>query len=101
MASKGAAPGLSPEREVFAMLREAGFDHLARIGVTAHERTFWIAGRAKSSSAQVNAWLDAVCPVGTLMLFRSSRNLLPDQRYTAGRTIAAVTQDAAGGHSAL
>lgn len=83
--------GLVAQREVFAMLREAGFDHLARIGVTARERVFLdrdgrIIQRQQTPQMQLS-WD---------MLFRSFRNLLPDERYIGGRTITAVTQDAGG-----
>lgn len=88
---EGRGAGLVAQREVFAMLREAGFDHLARIGVTAHERTFLdrsgqIIQRQQTPQMQLS-WD---------MLFRSFRKLLPDERYIGGRKIAAVTQDAAG-----
>jgi 2-polyprenyl-6-methoxyphenol hydroxylase-like FAD-dependent oxidoreductase len=88
---EGRGAGLVAQREVFAMLREAGFDHLARIGVTAHERIFLDRGGQiiqRQQTPQMQLSWD--------MLFRSFRNLLPDERYIGGRTIAAVTQDAAG-----
>ncbi|MEX8193320.1 FAD binding domain-containing protein [Comamonas guangdongensis] len=88
---EGRGAGLVAQHEVFAMLREAGFDHLARIGVTADERVFLdhegrIIQRQQTPQMQLS-WD---------MLFRSFRKLLPHERYVGGRRITAVTQDAAG-----
>lgn len=88
---EGRGAGLVAQHEVFAMLREAGCDHLARIGVTADERVFLdregqIIQRQQTPQMQLS-WD---------MLFRSFRNLLPDERYVGGRKITSVTQDAAG-----
>lgn len=88
---EGRGAGLVAQREVFAMLSEAGFDHLASIGVTAHERVFLdrageIIQRQQTPQTQLS-WD---------MLFRSFRNLLPDDRYIGGRTITSVTQSTTG-----
>lgn len=94
---EGRGAGLVAQREVFAILREAGFEHVARIGVTAPERIYLdrageIIERRHMPQTQLS-WD---------VLFRSFRELLPDERYVGGRAVVAVTQDAeaAGVHFA-
>lgn len=86
---EGRGAGLVAQREVFDILRDAGFEHVARIGVTAPERIYLdeagdIIQRQNMPQTQLS-WD---------VLFRSFRDLLPDDRYVGGRAVVAVTQDA-------
>ncbi|WP_222560463.1 FAD-dependent monooxygenase [Caenibius sp. WL] len=88
---EGRGAGLVAQREVFRMLHVAGFARLAHIRATAQARVFFdragqIVRRQQTPQMQLS-WD---------MLFRSFRNLLPDERYIGGRKIVAVTQDATG-----
>ncbi|MDE1568626.1 FAD binding domain-containing protein [Aquabacter sediminis] len=88
---EGRGAGLVAQREVFAMLREAGIEHLAQVGVTAVERIFLdrageIVHRQRTPQTQLS-WD---------VLFRTFRDLVPDARYRIKAQAVAVEPDAAG-----
>lgn len=88
---EGRGAGLVAQREVFAILREVGVEHLAHIGVTAHERIYLdhagqVIHRQRTPQTQLS-WD---------VLFRTFRELLPDDRYHTGRQAVAVVQEPDG-----
>ena len=83
--------GLVAQREVFDILREAGVEHVARIGVEARERIYLdreghIIHRQQTPQTQLS-WD---------VLFRTFRLLLPDARYQTGRRAVEVVKQADG-----
>jgi len=87
---EGRGAGLVAQREVFAMLREVGFEHIAHIGVVARERIY-----LDRSGQVVQTQRMPQTQLSWDVLFRSFRDLLPDERYVGGRPVVGVTQDAA------
>lgn len=88
---EGRGAGLVAQREVFAILREIGVEHLAHVGVTAHERIYLdLAGdiihRQRTPQTQLS-WD---------VLFRTFRHLLPDERYHIDRQAVSVAQEPGG-----
>lgn len=88
---EGRGAGLVAQEEVFAILREVGFEHVARMGVVARERIYLdqaggIIHRQQMPQAQLS-WD---------LLFRSFRDLLPAERYQTGRQAVAVEREADG-----
>lgn len=86
---EGRGAGLVAQREVFAILREAGFEHIARIGVVAQERIHL--GRSGEIS-QIQHMPQT--QLSWDVLFRSFRDLVPDANYVGGRQVVEVTQSA-------
>ncbi|MBP2301851.1 FAD binding domain-containing protein [Azospirillum picis] len=89
LAGRGA--GLVGQRDLFALLREVGCEHVADVGVVAWERIF----------------LDRAGTIGHLQrtpqtqiswdhLFRTMRSKVEDGDYVPGRAVRAVEQDADG-----
>ncbi len=79
---EGRGAGLVAQREVFAILREVGVEHLARFGVVAHERIHLdragdIVHRQHTPQTQLS-WD---------VLFRTFREMLPDARYHKGQRV--------------
>ncbi|MCB4767655.1 FAD binding domain-containing protein [Ancylobacter sp. Lp-2] len=88
---EGRGAGLVAQREVFDILREVGFEHVAHIGVVAHERIYLdrsgdIISRQHTPQTQLS-WD---------VLFRSFRDLLPDSRYQIGRRAVEIVQEPGG-----
>lgn len=88
---EGRGAGLVAQREVFSMLREAGIEHLARVGVTAHERIYLdhddhIIHRQRTPQMQLS-WD---------VLFRTFRDLVPDARYRIGQRALNAQSDGGG-----
>lgn len=85
---EGRGAGLVGQREVFAILREVGIEHVARVGVTAQERIYLdradvIIHRERTPQTQLS-WD---------VLFRTFRDLVPNARYhTKARAIAALSE---------
>lgn len=84
---EGRGAGLVAQREVFDILREVGVEHLAHVGVTAHERIYLdrdgaIIHRQRTPQTQLS-WD---------VLFRTFRQLLPDERYEIDRPAVSVSQ---------
>ncbi|MBN9531652.1 MAG: FAD binding domain-containing protein [Alphaproteobacteria bacterium] len=88
---EGRGAGLVAQREVFAMLREAGIEHVARVGVTAYERIHLdrqgtIIRREHMPQTQLS-WD---------VLFRTFRDLVPDARYRIKAKAVMVQSDGSG-----
>lgn len=88
---EGRGAGLVAQREVFDILREVGVEHLAHVGVTAHERIYLdqagsIIHRQRTPQTQLS-WD---------VLFRTFRHLLPDDRYHINRQAISVAQETGG-----
>lgn len=90
---EGRGAGLVAQREVFAILREVGFEHLARIGVVAHERIY-----LDREGAVIHSQHTPQTQLSWDVLFRSFRALLPDERYLIGRQAVEISQNDAGVH---
>lgn len=84
---EGRGAGLVAQREVFAILREVGYEHLARVGVVAHERVY-----LDRSDGVIERQAAPQTQLSWDVLFRSFRQLLPDANYRGGRAARAVTQ---------
>ncbi|MBB6252068.1 FAD-dependent monooxygenase [Nitrospirillum iridis] len=87
----GRGAGLVSQRELFALLRAVGCEHVAHIGVVARERIFLdrdggIAERHATPQTQIS-WDH---------LYRTIREKLRDDDYRLGRPVRAVFQDADG-----
>src|SRR6202051_106150 len=90
---EGRGAGLVGQREIFAILRAVGCEHVARIGVVARERIFLdyggqIVERHETPQMQIS-WD---------ILFRSFRERLPDRNYLQGR--GGVSASEHGGEAA-
>lgn len=88
---EGRGAGLVAQREVFAMLREVGIEHVARVGVTAQERIYLdreggIIHRQHMPQTQLS-WD---------VLFRTFRDLVPDDRYQKGLRAVNVARESDG-----
>ncbi|WP_027135462.1 FAD binding domain-containing protein [Geminicoccus roseus] len=87
---EGRGAGLVAQREVFRIMRLAGCEHLARIGVLAAERIFLDrSGRIIDRVAQPQT------QISWDRLFRSFRERLPEGRYLLGAEVVAAGQDEA------
>ncbi|ASG22405.1 FAD-dependent monooxygenase [Nitrospirillum viridazoti] len=89
LAGRGA--GLVSQRELFALLRAVGCEHVARIGVVAFERIYFdrdggIAERHATPQTQIS-WDH---------LYRTLRAKVPDDGYVLDRAVRAVTQGPQG-----
>jgi 2-polyprenyl-6-methoxyphenol hydroxylase-like FAD-dependent oxidoreductase len=81
----GRGAGLVGQREVFAILRAIGCEHVARVGVVARERIFLDrAGHVVDVSATPQT------QISWDKMFRSFREHLPDARYVQGREVLAA-----------
>src|SRR5579871_3937028 len=85
---EGRGAGLIGQREIFAILRAIGCEHVARIGVIARERIILdqsgrIAERHETSLMQLS-WD---------ILFQSFRERLPDRNYLEGRDAVAASEN--------
>lgn len=86
LAGRGA--GLVGQKEIFAILREVGCDHVARVGVIARERVTFdaVGGYAdRHATPQMQISWD--------YLYRAFRGLVPDAAYILDRPVISVTQD--------
>lgn len=85
---EGRGAGLVGQRDIFAILRAVGCEHVAHVGVVANERITLdrdggILERQATPQMQIS-WDH---------LYRSFRDLLADGVYRGGRTVAAVGQN--------
>jgi len=88
LAGRGA--GLVGQRDLLALLRAVGCEHVAQVGVVAHERIFLDrAGeiRQRQATPQMQISWDH--------LYATMRSKVPDECYVLGRTVLAVEQDGA------
>lgn len=88
---EGRGAGLVAQREVFDILRDVGIEHLARVGVTAHERIYLdrsdtIIHRQRTPQTQLS-WD---------VLFRTFRERVPDGRYRIKARAVGVQSNVAG-----
>ncbi|MDR6952070.1 2-polyprenyl-6-methoxyphenol hydroxylase-like FAD-dependent oxidoreductase [Ancylobacter sp. 3268] len=86
---EGRGAGLVAQQEVFAMLREAGVEHVARFGVEARERI--VLDRA---GAIVHRQATPQTQLSWDRLFRVFRERVPEGSYVGGRAVTGVTQEA-------
>lgn len=84
---EGRGAGLVGQRDIFAILRAVGCEHVARVGVVARERIF-----LDRSGAIVNRQQTPQTQISWDMLFRAFRERVPDERYVSGRTIISAEQ---------
>ncbi len=84
----GRGAGLLGKKETFAILRIAGCEHIARVGVTAEERlTFDEAGTAIIRNMPPQSQLSWD------YLYRTFRAFLTDDEYVLGRHVSSARQD--------
>jgi len=84
---EGRGAGLVGQREIFAILRAVGCEHVARIGVVARERIFLDYGGQiieRHETPQMQISWD--------ILFRSFRERLPDRNYLQGREVVSASE---------
>lgn len=84
---EGRGAGLVGQREIFAILRAVGCEHVARIGVVARERIFLDQGGQiveRHETPQMQISWD--------ILFRSFRERLPDRNYLQGREVVSASE---------
>jgi 2-polyprenyl-6-methoxyphenol hydroxylase-like FAD-dependent oxidoreductase len=89
LAGRGA--GLVGQREIFAILRAIGCEHVAQVGVVAHERIFFdrdggIVERHATPQMQIS-WDQ---------LYRTFHALADGDAYVLGRPVRSVAQDGTG-----
>lgn len=84
---EGRGAGLVAQREVFDILREVDVEHLAHVGVTAHERIY-----LDRAGAIIHRQRTPQTQLSWDVLFRTFRHLLPDDRYHIDRQAVSVTQ---------
>ena len=85
---EGRGAGLVGQREIFAILRAVGCEHVARIGVVARERIFLDQGGRiveRHETPQMQLSWD--------ILFRSFRERLPDRNYLQGRDAVSASEN--------
>jgi 2-polyprenyl-6-methoxyphenol hydroxylase-like FAD-dependent oxidoreductase len=85
---EGRGAGLVAQREIFAILRAVGCEHVAHVGVVAKERiTLNHAGHMieRHETPQMQVSWDH--------LYRTFRTLLGEDAYSVGKGVAAVDQD--------
>lgn len=88
---EGRGAGLVAQREVFAMLREIGIEHVARVGVTARERI-----HLDRSDGIVLRQATPQTQLSWDLLFRTFRELVPEARYRLKARVVTVQSDEAG-----
>jgi 2-polyprenyl-6-methoxyphenol hydroxylase-like FAD-dependent oxidoreductase len=85
----GRGAGLVAQREVFAILRDIGCEHIAEVGVVASERIF-----LDRSGAIVSRGGPPQMQISWDLLFRTFRALVPDDRYLSGAAVRSVEDGA-------
>lgn len=88
---EGRGAGLVGQREIFAILREVGCEHVAQVGVVARERiTLDREGHViqRQTTPQMQISWDRI--------FRAFRERLPDDRYHLGKALLAMGAMAEG-----
>lgn len=88
---EGRGAGLVAQSEVFDILREVGVEHLARVGVTAHERVY-----LDRSDAIIHRQRTSQTQLSWDILFRTFRERVPDARYRIQDRAVQVWNDASG-----
>lgn len=88
---EGRGAGLVGQSEVFDILREVGVEHLARVGVTAHERIY-----LDRSDAIIHRQRTPQTQLSWDILFRTFRERVPDARYRIQDRAVQVRNDASG-----
>ncbi|TDT88440.1 2-polyprenyl-6-methoxyphenol hydroxylase-like FAD-dependent oxidoreductase [Azorhizobium sp. AG788] len=88
---EGRGAGLVAQREVFDILREVGIEHVARVGVTAHERIY-----LDRSDRIIQTQRTPQTQLSWDVLFRTFRDLVPDARYRIKARALAVHEDPVG-----
>jgi len=87
----GRGAGLVGQREIFAILREVGCEHVAQMGVVAKERiTLDRAGNVLERHATPQSQLSWD------RIYAAFRERLPDNRYVMGRAVTAVDNTPVG-----
>lgn len=88
---EGRGAGLVGQSEVVDILREVGVEHLARVGVTAHERIY-----LDRSDAIIHRQRTPQTQLSWDILFRTFRERVPDARYRLQDRAVQVRNDASG-----
>lgn len=88
---EGRGAGLVGQSEVVDILREVGVEHLARVGVTAHERIY-----LDRSDAIIHRQRTPQTQLSWDILFRTFRERVPDARYRIQDRAVQVRNDASG-----
>ncbi|UJX44159.1 FAD binding domain-containing protein [Xanthobacter sp. YC-JY1] len=88
---EGRGAGLVAQREVFEILREVGVEHVAHVGVTAHERIY-----LDQAGAIIHRQRTPQTQLSWDVLFRTFRHLLPDDRYHIDQQAVSVAQEPGG-----
>ncbi|WP_029004613.1 FAD binding domain-containing protein [Azorhizobium doebereinerae] len=91
---EGRGAGLVAQREVFAILREVGVEHIARIGVIAEERIYF-----DRDGGIIQSHHMPQTQLSWDLLFRTFRDLLPPGSYVNGAQVTGASQ--APGHAAI
>ncbi|PTQ07482.1 2-polyprenyl-6-methoxyphenol hydroxylase [Sphingomonas oleivorans] len=86
---EGRGAGLVGQREIFAILRAIGCEHVAHVGVVARERII-----LDRSGAVIERHSTPQMQISWDHLYRSFREQLGEGEYRAGRAVLAVGQDA-------
>lgn len=87
LAGRGA--GLVGQRDLFALLRAVGCEHVAHVGVVAHERIFL------DRAGEIRNWqATPQMQISWDHLYATMRGKVPDDAYVLGRTVLGVEQDA-------
>ena len=88
---EGRGAGLVAQQEVFDILREVGIEHLARVGVTAHERIY-----LDRNDAIIHRQRTPQTQLSWDVLFRTFRERVPDARYRIKDRAVQVQTDISG-----
>jgi len=86
---EGRGAGLVAQREVFAILREIGCEHVARVGVVASERIY-----LDRSGAITHLSRTPQTQISWDVLFRTFRAQVPEGRYLSGAAVRSIEHDA-------
>jgi 2-polyprenyl-6-methoxyphenol hydroxylase-like FAD-dependent oxidoreductase len=89
---EGRGAGLLGKRETFAIVRAAGCEHVAHIGVVARERIMFM-----ENTATIDRNMAPQMQISWDTLYRTFRQLLPENSYMLARKAASVRED--GNHA--
>ncbi|TPK78119.1 FAD binding domain-containing protein [Mesorhizobium sp. B2-4-17] len=89
LAGRGA--GLVGQREIFAILRAIGCEHVAQVGVVAKERIF-----LDQSGTIIERYGTPQMQISWDHLYRTFQALVADGAYTLGRSVRSVAQNEVG-----
>ena len=88
---EGRGAGLVGQREIFAILREVGCEHVAQVGVVARERI-----TLDRDGHVIQRQMTPQMQISWDRMFQAFRERLPDDRYHLGKTLTATGATANG-----